>query len=75
MIGTMTRTGRVHAVIEVSGRVDGLHGIDVAAIGLGTAAGLLDIPVASFDRVRLANARADIRCCPVCKGAGITHQG
>jgi hypothetical protein len=75
MIGTMKHPPKVHAVIEVSGRTDDMTGYEVKPIGLGAVAGLLKMPVADFDCVRVASAKADIRCCPVCRAAGVIHQG
>lgn len=44
-----------------------LDGFEVRTVGLGVAAHLLHLPVASFDCVRMANALADIKGCPVCR--------
>ena len=68
MTDTITPRLVVHAVMAAAGSdAWNPEGYEVRTVGLGVAAHLLRMPVASFDCVRVASALADIKGCPVCR--------
>lgn len=63
-----SRTLVVHAVTQASAAdVRPVEGFELRTVGIGVAANLLHMPVADFDCVRIAAARSDTLCCPVCR--------
>jgi hypothetical protein len=64
---TQTQALVVHAVTEGRRHADQMHGYEVRSVGLLSAGFKLGTSFGDFDCVRLANARADLRSCPVCR--------
>ncbi len=73
MIETLTRPLVVHAVTAGRKPARALQGYEVRRVGLPSAGFKLGIAFGDFDSVRVANARADIRCCPVCRPQPEAH--
>jgi hypothetical protein len=67
MLETLARPLVVHAVTAGRKPARDLQGYEVRRVGLPAAGFKLGIAFGDFDSVRVANARLDIRCCPVCR--------
>ena len=65
----MTRPGTSHPSSPVSGTDVAalLPSVDLGAIGLAAASGLLRMRVADLGSLLAAHAEADLVCCPVCR--------